>query len=30
VALGVSEATVRSRIHRARLRLRAVLPEEGQ
>jgi RNA polymerase sigma-70 factor (ECF subfamily) len=28
VALGVSEATVRSRIHRARLRLRAALGEE--
>lgn len=27
-ALGVTEATVRSRIHRARLRLRTMLPEE--
>lgn len=29
-ALGVTEVTVRSRIHRARQRLRALLPEEGQ
>lgn len=27
-ALGVTEATVRSRIHRARIRLRSMLPEE--
>lgn len=27
-ALGVTEATVRSRIHRARIRLRTMLPEE--